>query len=411
MSREGTVSTAKLPVLVVHNLYQQSGGEDEVVRAESEMLRARGHDLREYCLSNKTIDGTGRIALLRATLWNSESYRRLTEILSDASHVGIAHFHNTFPLISPAAYYAMQQMGVPVIQTLHNYRLLCPSAALFREGAVCEQCLGRAIPWPGVVHACYRGSRVASTAVASMLTLHRALGTWTRKVDVYIALTEFARRKFIEGGLPPERILVKPNFAVDHGAGRHDGEYALFVGRLAPEKGLDVLVDAWNDVRRHHPTLRLKVAGTGPLEALLYERRAGVEWLGWQSAASITELMKGARLLIVPSTWYEGFPMTIVEAYATGLPVVASGLGSLAEIVREGLTGRLCRPGDARDLANVLVSVLSDPDALTAMQSHARREYETKYTPQRNYEQLTAIYRLALQRRASVASRPVAALS
>jgi glycosyltransferase involved in cell wall biosynthesis len=389
----------KLSVVVVHNAYQQAGGEDAVVRAEADMLRGRGHELREHLVSNKSIEGIGRVALFGTTLWNRDAYRQLVKVFGQSS-AAIAHFHNTLPLISPAAYYAAHDQGTAVVQTLHNYRLLCPNGAFLRDGRVCELCLGKGVPWPGVVHACYRESRAASAAVASMLTVHRALGTWQKKVDVYIALTEFARRKFIEGGLPAEKIVVKPNFTSDPGIGRHDGGYVLFVGRLSPEKGVDVLFNAWDAVHRRHPHVRLKVAGTGPLENLLSDPPAGIDWLGWQSGASVRQLMQDASLLVMPSKWYEGFPMTIVEAFATGLPVAASGIGSLAELVRDGETGRLCRPGDPRELADVLGSMIMAPGVLAEMGANARRDYENRYTLQQNYHQLTAIYSQAVARRA-----------
>jgi len=306
----------------------------------------------------------------------------------------VAHFHNTFPLISPSAYYAARDEGVAVVQTLHNYRLLCPSSVLFRDGHICEDCLGRAIPWPGVVHACYRGSLPASAVSAATLVLHRALGTWTHLVDVYVALTEFARQKFIEGGLPAEKLVVKPNFlADDPGVGMHEGGFALFVGRLAPEKGIVTLLQAWASIGTAYP---LKIVGSGPLEALAHQLPPGVELLGQRSTVSVIKLMKEASFLIFPSEWYEGFPMTLVEAFATGLPVLASSHGSTAEIVRDHETGRVFAAGDSDELAATVNWALLHPSEVTEMGRAARREFETKYTPGQNYERLMDIYRRAV---------------
>jgi glycosyltransferase involved in cell wall biosynthesis len=292
---------------------------------------------------------------------------------------------------------------VAVVQTLHNYRLLCPSAVLYRRGQVCEQCLGRSVSWPGVMHGCYRGSRAATAAVAGMTALHRALGTWSNAVDLYIALTEFGRRKFIAGGVPPEKIVVKPNFTDDPGLGRHTGCEALFVGRLVPEKGIETLLHAWRRLSERRPGLKLTIVGQGPLAALQSQSPPNVEWRGWQAHDQLLQIMKDASLLVFPSEHYEGFPMTLVEAFATGLPVVASNIGACAEVIRDRETGRVYRPGDAGHLADVLEEMFGDRAMVRDMGQRARAEYEAKYTPQRNYEQLMNVYAMATARAGSAA--------
>jgi glycosyltransferase involved in cell wall biosynthesis len=231
-----------------------------------------------------------------------------------------------------------------------------------------------------------------------MLSVHRAVGTWNRSVDVYVALTEFARAKFIEGGLPADRVVVKPNFVDDPGVGAHDGRYALFVGRLVPEKGLDVLLDAWDRVQERAQGARLKIVGTGPLERL-NPPRAGIEWLGWQSPCDVRSLMQKASFLVFPSRTYEGFPMAIVESLATGLPVVATRIGSVAELIRDGQTGILCRVGMPEDFADAIVGLFTDDERRSRLGRNARREYEAKYTTDRNYKQLLGIYELASEYR------------
>lgn len=306
----------------------------------------------------------------------------------------VAHFHNTFMMLSPSVYYACKDAGVPVVQTLHNYRLLCPSAILYRHGRVCEACAGRAVAWPGVQHACYRGSAAATAVTAGMLTVHRLLGTWARAVDRYIAITEFARRKFVEAGLPAEKVVVKPNFLdVDPGTGEHDGGYCLFVGRLTEEKGVRTLLAAWRLLGGRVP---LKIAGDGPLAPEVAAAAAAapsIEWVGPRSRAEVVALMKRAALLICPSVWYEGgSPMVVVEAFATGLPVVSSRLGGMAESVTDGHTGLHFTPGDAADLAARVEWAVADAGRLRQMGRNAREEFEARYTAERNYERLLAIY-------------------
>jgi glycosyltransferase involved in cell wall biosynthesis len=391
-------------VLVVHNGYQQRGGEDAVLEAETGLLAERGHAVVRYRRNNDELRDRNGFSSLRTgieTVWASRSFREVKALVA-REKPDVAHFHNTLARISPAAYYACDEAGLPVVQTLHNYRLLCPNAALLRDGRVCEECLGRSVPWPGVVHACYRDSRLATAAVASMLAVHRAMGTWQRKVNVYVALTEFAKRKFVEGGLPVEKIVVKPNFMVrDPGLRNGLGEHVLFVGRLSEEKGPQVLLRAWTRLGGRIP---LKIAGDGPLHGEVRREIGGkgldgVELLGRVSSEEITGLLHGARFLIFPSVWFEGFPMAIAEAFACGVPVIASRLGSMAEIVTEGKTGLHFTAGDAQDLAAKVEWAWTHPAELGEMGRAARAEYEAKYTPEKNYELLMEAYELARERR------------
>lgn len=389
-------------VLVGHNSYQQPGGEDAVLEAEVRLLKEYGHAVVRYERYNDELRSWGGLGAVGAgieTVWAPRSRREVKALIAE-ERPHVAHFHNTFPLISPAAYYACAEAGVPVVQTLHNYRLMCPGATLLREGRVCEDCLGKSVPWPGVVHGCYRDSRAATAATAAMLSAHRAVGTWRRKVDIYIALTEFARCKFIEGGLPPERIAVKPNFvAGDCGPKTRRGEYALFVGRLSEEKGPQLLLPAWRALRGRVP---IRVAGDGPLlEKLAREVRDSsvalqIELTGRRTPGEVRELMLGARFLVFPSVWYEGFPMTIAEAFSCGVPVIASRLGSMAEIVEDGKTGLHFRSGDREDLAAKVEWAWNHPEEMDHMGRAARAEYEAKYTPERNYKMLMGIYRRAM---------------
>ncbi|HEY9300387.1 MAG TPA: glycosyltransferase, partial [Phormidium sp.] len=307
------------------------------------------------------------VALAKTSIWNGEVYRRLQLFLRQEKP-NIAHFHNTLPLISPSAYYAAKSEGVPVVQTLHNYRLLCPNALFFRNGQVCEDCLGTRTRWPSVVHQCYRSNRLASATVATMLSVHQAFNTWSDRVDLYIALTEFARRKFIEGGLPKEKIVVKPNFvAHDSGPGSGSGGYGLFVGRLSVEKGLDVLIKAWELLNISIP---LKIVGDGPLKNLVIEasqKNAAIEWLGRKSPNEVYSLMGEASFVVIPSKWYETFGRVAIEAFAKGTPVIASKIGALEEIVDYERTGLHFKPSSPEDLAEKVEKAFSSPKSFSDM--------------------------------------------
>jgi glycosyltransferase involved in cell wall biosynthesis len=395
-----------MKILTVHNKYQYQGGEDTALAAEVRLMEAHGHAVIRYGRDNYELmkrSGIGALAAAGETVWSFSSHEALGKVLN-AERPDVAHFHNTFPLISPSAYYACAEAGVPVVQTLHNYRLLCPSAAFLRDGKVCEECLGRAVPWPGVLHGCYRDSRPATLATAAMLSVHRAMGTWQNKVALYIALTEFARKKFAEGGLPADRIVVKSNFIADRPAPKAIGrDYALFVGRLSTEKGPQLFPVVWHSMQAQIP---LRIVGDGALLKPLGEEieRNGltsrIEMMGRRPAGEIEAVMSRARFLLMPSIWYEGFPMTVVEAYACGLPVIASRIGSLAEIVEDGVTGLHFTPGNASDLAAKVEWAWTHPKEMEEMGRAARREYEAKYTADRNYEALVQIYETARARAA-----------
>lgn len=388
-------------ILLIHNHYQQPGGEDVVFAAESALLRRNGHEVITYTEHNSRIHGLNRLSLAATTLWSAQTKSRLLKLLRDA-RPDAAHFHNIFPLISPSAYSACRETGVPVVQTLHNYRLLCPAATFFREGRICEDCLNKTTPWPGALHGCYRKSCSQTALVGAMLTFHRWLKSWDRQVDLYVALTEFSRQKFIQGGLRANKIVVKPNFvSPDPGERNGDGEYVLFVGRLSEEKGVRTLIRAWRSLR----DVPLRIAGDGPLAVEVRafvdrEKLHQVELLGAQTYESVIELIKTARFLIFPSQWYETFGRVAVEAFACGVPVLASRLGAMAEIVEDGSTGMLFNPGDPVDLAAKVRWAVENPGAMAQMGKNARRTYEEKYTSKNNYELLLNIYRLAMEQKA-----------
>jgi glycosyltransferase involved in cell wall biosynthesis len=393
---------ARVKVLIVHNSYQQPGGEDVVAGREAALLRQAGHEVMEYRRSNhelRALSPWGKLTFPKQVIWAGESVRDLRALIH-REKPQIAHFHNTFLMISPSAYQVCQEMSIPVVQTLHNYRFLCPRADFFRNGHICEECLGKTPPWPGVVYGCYRGSRAQTAVVATMLTVHRWLKTWDEQVDAYIALTEFARQKFIQGGLPAEKILLKPNFVdPDPGLRVGIGDYALFVGRFSPEEKVLTLLKAWQKIEG----IRLKLVG-GEAHELRIRQFPGefalekVEFLGRRTRDQVFALMKEARLLIFPSEWYEAFPLVLAEAFACGVPVVATRLGAMAEIVEEGRTGLFFTPGDSDDLSAKVQWAFAHPQEMAQMGRRARQEFEAKYTGERNREGLLNIYRIAIGR-------------
>jgi glycosyltransferase involved in cell wall biosynthesis len=386
-----------MKILLCHNFYQRYGGEDQIFHTEANLLETHGHEVLRYTVHNQEVTAMNLLNLSKATVWNQKVYKELRHLLGrEKPH--LVHCHNTFPLISPAAYYAAHAEGVPVVQNLQNYRLLCPNAQFLRAGRVCEDCLKQFVPWPGVVHACYRHNRAATAVVATMLTVHRVRRTWQKMVDMYLVPTEFARQKFIQGGLPPTKIFIKPNFVYpDPGVGQGQGGYALFVGRLSSEKGLDTLLTAWSNL---NSKIGLKIVGDGPLAQQVTtaaQRLPDVEWLGQLSQQQVLALMKEACFLLFPSIWYEGLPLVIIEAYAVGLPVIASNLGAMSSMINPGRTGLHFQVGNPEDLITQVEWLLTYPTQLSSMRQAARREFEANYSADRAYKRLIDLYNLAGQ--------------
>jgi len=381
-----------MKVLQIHNFYQNPGGEDQVFAAEHNLLTSRGHTVVQYLAHNDAIGDMPGIQVSLKTLWNNDTYQEVRGLIR-REQPDVAHAHNTFPLVSPAVYYAAAAEGVPIVQTLHNYRLLCPGGAFFRAGRICEECVGSLVPYRAVLHRCYRDNRGASATVAGMLATHRMLGTWKKKIDQYIAITAFSKEKFVAGGLPAEKIAVKPNFlAQDPPVGDGAGDFALFVGRLSAEKGLPVLLDAWQNLGRSIP---LKIAGDGPLREWVRERAsslAGVEPLGFCNRDVIMGLLREATCVILPSTCYEHLSMTLVEALGCGTPVVASALGTMKESIIDGVNGYHFKAGDSTDLSARVRDILSNRWKISEMRKTARDSYEKNYTAERNYILLMDIY-------------------
>ncbi len=377
-------------ILIAHNRYQQGGGEDNVAAAETALLRSHGHTVEELDLDNDHIRGAWAKAAAAAGSLYSPRGKSLVEDAIARFRPDLVHVHNFFPSFSPAIFRACRAAGVPAVHTLHNFRIVCAGATLFRDGRVCEDCLTDRSPLPGVLHGCYRGSRVGSAVSGLGMALHEQLGTWEESVSAYVALTEFAAAKLSGRRIPRGKIAVKPNFTADHGVGAGDGDYAVFAGRLSPEKGLATLIEADAAGRL---AMDVVILGDGPMLAQVQKasERPGsrLKPTGRQTHAQILEAMRHARVLVLPSLWYEGLPLVLLEAFSLGLPVLGAGHGGIAELIEPGRTGLLFEPGNARALADGLAFFEQDRHA---MRREARACYEERYTPEVNYLQLSALY-------------------
>ena len=388
-----------LRIVVCHNYYQQRGGEDQVFEDEVDLLRSHGHRVVPFTRRSGDISALTSISTAAGAVWNRPVARELAALV-EREDADIVHFHNWLPLISLAAPIAARAAGAAVVQSLQNYRFVCPKGTFFRDGRVCEDCLSTRTLWPAVRHGCYRESRTASAVVSAALVTHRARGTVANTIDAYVAATRFTAFRLGEALLPQDRIHVKPNFlASDPGEGSGRGGFALYLGRLSPEKGVATLLAAWEEL--DDPPL-LKIAGVGPLDddvRRAADRSPGIEYLGFASEEEVDRTMKEATYLVLPSVNYEGFPKTIVEAFARGTPVIASRLGAMIEAIDDGITGRHFAAGDAADLAAVVREMQGDPDGASAMRGPARSTYLDRYTPDRNYAIMMEIYRSARARR------------
>ncbi len=381
-----------MKILTVHNRYKFRGGEDESREAEDTLLAANGHEIRQIVFNNARITSANALAVGLQATWSQSSYNRISHYITDW-RPDVLDVHNFFPLASPSVYYAARRHGVPVVQTLHNYRILCPGANFYRDGKICEDCTHQLFPWPGILHRCYRGSALQSGAVALMSTVHRTLRTWLRKVDLFFVLSELTRRKFAENGFPAEKLVVKPNFVVDPGATGPGGDYFLYAGRLSPEKGIQTLLGAI--ALSHSKSAKFLIVGDGPLQPAVQEAALNdprITYRGRIPLAEVMHTMGAARAVLVPSECYETFGRAAAEAFAVGTPVICSDGGSVMEIVNHGVTGYHFQSGNVADLAAIIDSVTASPLEIASMRPAARARYEQRYTPEQGYRLLINAY-------------------
>lgn len=389
-------------ILVVHNRYHLRGGEEGVYEAEVEMLRNKGHEVEVYeehsenivSFIDKVIAGINQIFSVR-------TYRRMRRKITEFEPE-IVHVHNFFPLISPSVFYACKREGVPVVQTLHNFRAICPTGLLLFNGEVEERSIVQGPFW-AVRHAVYRNSKIGTTLLALSIYLHRRIGTWRVQVDQFIALTEFQREKYVSAGWPRDRFSVKPNF-VDpplEGSSVNQNQatgYCIYIGRISEEKGVRDLVEAWTDI--DYP---LKIVGDGPLlEHLKSEENPNIEWLGHKSKEEVYGLLRGADLKIMASRWYEGFPLVLLESFACSTAALVPRIGGLPDIVSNGQTGLVFEPGDISDLRLKVKEAIRDREALIQMGLNAQQQYLYRFTKEQNYQYLVNIYLRVLQKASKV---------
>lgn len=379
-------------VFLCHNYYRLRGGEDQAFENEAQLLRDHGHEVETYSSTNRSLNEDRPLEAARNTFWNREAYENVREKVR-VFRPDVFHCHNFFPHLSPSIFAAAKDEGVPTVQTLHNFRLGCVNGLFFRDGQVCEDCIGLRFGWPGVRHGCYRGSRGASLVTAAMVAYHWRQGSWTRLVDRYICLTSFGKSKFAEIGLPEAKLAVKPNLVTsDPGRGEGNGGYAIWVGRLSPEKGVRVLLDAWRGAAASVP---LHVYGEGPMKAELADlasRTPAIRMMGQRPRDEVFAAIRNAHCLVLPSTCYEGFPMALIESMAMGTPAVAAGHGAMAAIIRDGETGILVPPGDGEALGANVAWLAGQPEVRRRLSDGCRAEFESKFTPEANCRRLLEIY-------------------
>lgn len=381
-------------ILGAHTYYRQRGGEDIAFDAEMELLRARGHEVRTFTASNGDASGA---ALATQLLWNRRAAHDLRRVVVDWKP-DVVHVHNTFPSLSPSILHAASAK-VPVVTTLHNYRLVCANALLLRAEKACEECLETGHQLPGIVNRCYRDSAAASAAVAVANVTHKALKVWVDNVSIAVVLTAFARQKLASVGFRPDQVVVKPNFVDVPPKRKTERPFIVYAGRLSAEKGVRTLLDAFTRVRA---AIELRVVGSGPLESLVRSAAANdprIRYVGAVERPRVIELLRDAMMAVCPSTCYEGFPLVIAEAYACGTPVIGSDLGSLAELVKHEETGLRFPVGDCQDLAVAIDRLAADQPLRRLLGERARNRYERCYTADETHRQLMEIYERAINGR------------
>jgi glycosyltransferase involved in cell wall biosynthesis len=385
-------------ILFIHNQYKQYGGEDVAVESETSVLAEKGHEVKTIFFDNSAIGGFGsKIKTAFSSIYNFSAGRKVTGIIKEFDP-DIIHVHNIFFMASPSVLYIARRYKVPVVMTLHNYRLICANALLFRNGKPCELCINKKFPTSGIRYKCYRNSASESALVTILTGLHKLIGTWKNKVKAYITLNEFSRSKFLLSSLrvSPEKIITKPNFVADPGVGNEQREdFFLFAGRITREKGVHILARAFAKL----PHQKIMIVGDGPEKRLLeqeFKLYPNISFMGELDTWQVREYMKRCRALICPSIWYEGTPLTVIEAFATGTPVIASRLGVLCESITDGHNGFHFTAGDATDLEKKIEIFLLETRNGKSLYKNARQTYLEKYHPEIHYSAILKIYENAI---------------
>lgn len=391
-----------MKIMICHNYYKNRGGEGQTVLNEKELLESKGHKVILFTRDNKEIDRYNffqKLKLFFNSIFSFSVYRKIKKTV-EQEKPDIAHIHNTVPLISPSIYYALKNMKAPIVQTVHNYRFLCPNGLfLTNEGKICEKC-GNGNFLNAVVRKCYRNSYLQTIVMAVTLYLHRQFKTFRKKIDIFISPSNFLKDKLIAGGIPEEKNIVEPHF-VKCGEIRPSDifkNYAIYLGRLSREKGLFALLKTWKGISG----IALKVIGDGPIQNELRdfcirEKILNVDFLGFISGRERFEILRKAIFMVVPSECYETMSYAILESFACGVPVIASRIGALSEIIKDGKNGLLFDSSDPDDLAEKINYMCENPDKVIEMGKYARKCAEEKYSPQKHYKRLIEIYEKAIE--------------
>ncbi len=394
-----------MKILLVHNFYGSAtpSGENQVFETEKSLLLQHGHEVCEFTRHSDEIRAQGAWGKLKGALstpWNFWSAAAIKQVV-DEYKPNVVHVHNTFPLLSPAIFYAIGNRTARAL-TLHNYRLFCPAAIPMREGKVCTDCLDQQSAWPAIQHGCYRDSRIATLPLALNVALHRTLGTWREQVDAFIVLTEFQRTTMTTAGLPAEKVYIKPNYYPGDPMvvpWHERGNYAVFAGRLSAEKGVTTLVKAWLAWGANAPELR--IIGDGPLRSELEKASSGmpIHFFGQLPPDETIRHIANARLQLLPSEWFEGFPMVVREAFAVGTPSAVTNLGPLPSIVNDGINGVVFEAANPQSLLKIVRDAWQKLGLLEQLGAGARKSFETLYNEDVNYACLMGIYEAAMKRK------------
>ncbi len=395
--------------MLVHNEYKSKGGEDTVLELEYKLLEKHGHQVELYTVSNDEINvgkATSKIRAGLETIWSRKSYKNFLEVLQEKKP-DIIHVHNTFPMLSPSVYWAASKKNIPIVQTLHNYRLTCANALLMKDGKPCELCVGAKFPIEAIKNRCYRDSISATSAIVGMQMTNKMIGTYKNKVDGYITLTEFAKNIMVESGLPDRNLYVKPNFIPDpienikYSKNEEGIKKIVFVGRITYEKGVDLLLDAWSKIDKNK--YELVIVGDGPEKEKLqkkYGEDEQVNWRGWLNREEVLQEISESNFIVMPSRWYEGFPMVIVESLALGTPAIVPNHAGFPEIINDNQEGYFFKPGEKESLELILEKgVNTNLDDLNKMKKNSRNRYLAHYTEEQNYSTLINIYRMVKEKK------------
>jgi glycosyltransferase involved in cell wall biosynthesis len=390
-----------MKILLCHNFYRTFGGEDSAVIALKQTLQSKGVSVIFYSRDNKETSRYGlaqKLFLFPNIFFSLRTYRDIKKIATECKP-DVAHIHNIFPLISPSIYSALKRAKVPIVQTIHNFRFLCPNGRFYSKGRICERCKNGNYIY-AIVRKCYRSSYILSFLYAASIWLHRILGTFSKKVDKAICLSNFTASKLTERLFRPEKTVVISNFLkTDFASDCRLEKYAVFMGRLSEEKGLFTLIRAFEGTEK----FGLKIIGDGPMEEKLkeYVRRreiSNVELLGFVEGGKRFEILKKSMFSIVPSEWYENQPMAVLEAFAFGVPVIASKVGALEEMVEDGKNGLLFQMGNSNDLKDKIKHFIDNTGKRTRCSEYARHCAETKYSAETNYLKLLKIYKEVIEK-------------